>query len=100
MEERRGRPKETHFEDTPRQFERVFKDPDGVISTWKYDLDKQPNGPIEVNNEYPKDFKPETEDEKLEKQNKDLPLTKRQWINPANGKLVGYTRAKALNLIK
>ena len=29
-----------------------------------------------------------------------VPITKRRWTNPANGKLVGYTRAKNLGLVK
>ena len=32
--------------------------------------------------------------------NKDLPKTKRKYLNPINGKYVGYTRAKMLGLAK
>lgn len=35
----------------PRKFEYVFGDED-CTSIWKYDLDKQPNGPISVENKY------------------------------------------------
>ncbi len=33
------------------KFEYVFEDED-CISIWKYDLDKQPNGPISVEHKY------------------------------------------------
>lgn len=98
MDERRGRPKETHPEDAPRQFERHYKEYDGITETWRYDLDKFPNGPIEVIVNYPIGYK--TPQELLETKNEGIPLTHRQWLNPANGKMVGYARAKALNLIK
>ena len=32
----------------PRKYTRVFKDYDGSVSTWYYDLDKFANGPIKV----------------------------------------------------
>jgi len=35
----------------PKKFEYVFKDED-CVSIWKYDLNKQPNGPISVENKY------------------------------------------------
>jgi hypothetical protein len=35
----------------PRKFEYIFEDED-CTSIWKYDLDKQPNGPISVENKY------------------------------------------------
>ena len=35
----------------PRKFEYVFEDED-CVSIWKYDLNKQPNGPISVENKY------------------------------------------------
>jgi hypothetical protein len=35
----------------PRKFEYVFEDEE-CTSIWKYDLDKQPNGPISVENKY------------------------------------------------
>lgn len=98
MEERRGRPKNFHEENIPRQFSQTFKDDDaGIISIWHYDLDINPNGPIETINEYPKNY--ETPLEELDKTQKDLPLTKRKFLNPKNGKYVGYQRAKILKLI-
>lgn len=35
----------------PKKFEYVFEDED-CVSIWKYDLNKQPNGPISVENKY------------------------------------------------
>lgn len=35
----------------PRKFEYIFEDED-CTSIWKYDLDKQPFGPISVENKY------------------------------------------------
>ena len=43
----RGRPP---LEDIPppRKFTREYRDEDGSVSTWHYDLDKFPNGPFKV----------------------------------------------------
>lgn len=81
-----------------RQYTREFINDDGTTEIWKYDLDKFNNGPIETTIEYPKNYKSPLEIIKAE--NKDLPLTKQQWFNPTNGKMVGYARAKSLGLIK
>lgn len=35
----------------PKKFEYIFEDED-CISIWKYDLNKQPNGPISVEHKY------------------------------------------------
>lgn len=35
----------------PRKFQYIFEDEEST-SIWKYDLDKQPNGPISVENKY------------------------------------------------
>lgn len=93
--ERRGRPKEIEPEDRPSKFEKIFTEKSGIIHVWKYDLKKSNKGPIEVEIKYPKDYK----DEVLEN-DESLPLTKRQWINPQNGKLVGYGRAVQLGIFK
>ena len=37
----------------PRKFERIYKDDDGCISIWKYDLDRTMNGPVSVEIKYP-----------------------------------------------
>lgn len=92
--EHRGRPKEVPFVEPPKKFERVFTEKSGIVQIWKYDLNKFPNGPIDVEFKYPKGYV----DEVMEN-DENLPITKRQWINPANGKLVGYGRAKQLGLL-
>ena len=111
MIEKRGRPKETIIEPSPRKYTKVYEDED-MIETWTYDLDKH-RGPISVDIKYKagaeKSIKLCAKEAKQEKKtarqmkkinNKQLPLSQQQWLNPANGKMVGYTRAKALNLIK
>lgn len=57
------------------KFEHVYKDDDGVESTWKYDLKKFPNGPIEVSNKFPAGY-----DKMMKKQMKDARLEKKQSI--------------------
>lgn len=78
-------------------FQREYKNLDGTIDIWKYDISKNPTGPYEVEVIYPKSFK--SPSELLDKENDKLPLTKRKYINPVNGKLVSYQRAKMLNII-
>jgi len=84
------------------QFTREYKNDDGTTSTWYYDHNKTTNGPIKVEIGGINDkISFITEDEpKDTSQDTSIPLTKRMWTNPANGKLVGYTRAKNLGLIK
>ena len=81
-----------------RKFQHEFKDSDGTVSIWKYDLDKFVRGPIEVEIVYPKDFL--TPEQQLSKANKKLPKSQQQFLNPANGKMIGYYRAKTLGLVK
>jgi hypothetical protein len=81
----------------PTKFTREFVDEDGVKSVWSYDLNKFPNGPIDVDITYPKGSK--HRDQILEEENSKLPLTKRRYNNPATGKMVNYFRAKQLGLI-
>lgn len=69
-----------------------------IRQVWYYDLEKFPNGAYKTETFYPGNF--QSAEEELTKSNKKLPITKQTWINPANGKEVGYTRAKALGLIK
>jgi hypothetical protein len=92
----KGRPVEQTAETQPRKFIREFKFDDGRSQKWHYDLDKSPNGPIEVELFYPKEW---FKDEIDEVENDKLPKTKRKYLNPANGKLVAYTRAKELGII-
>ena len=111
MIEKRGRPKEAVIEPSPRKFTKVYEDED-MIETWTYNLDIH-RGPISVDIKYKtgaeKAIKLRAKDAKQEKKaarqmkkinTKQLPISQQQWLNPANGKMVGYTRAKALNLIK
>lgn len=96
--EKRGRPStaSSNPEEQPHKFTREFKGYNGHRSVWTYDLDKNPNGPIMVEEFYPKGSEPEKEDPTSKK----IPKTKRMYYNEANGKLVGYTRAVQLGLIK
>lgn len=88
----------TSVDNNTRKFQREFKDSDGTISIWKYNLDKFERGPIEVEIVYPKDFL--TPEQELKKANKKLPKSQQQFLNPANGKMIGYYRAKTLGLVK
>lgn len=87
-----GRPSESKEEDQPRKFTRVSQDPDGYKQIWHYDLDASPNGPTMVEIFYPEGYFEEEQEE-------NLPKTKRKYLNPANGKMVAYTRAKELGII-
>jgi hypothetical protein len=80
-----------------RKFTRSFTDQEGVVSIWKYDLDKFNRGPIEVEQIYPKDYL--TVSDKIKKDNKKLPKSQQKFLNPDNGRMVGYYRAKTLGII-
>lgn len=82
----------------PRKYQHQFKDEDGTISIWKYDLDKFTRGPVEVEIVYPKDYL--SPEQQVKKANKKLPKSKQQFLNPVTGKMVGYYRAKTLGLVK
>ena len=82
------------------QFTREYKNTDGTTSVWYYDHSKFTNGPVKVEIGYSNDKTVEMVDEpKDTSQDTSIPLTKRKWTNPANGKLVAYTRARELGLI-
>ena len=51
------------------------------------------NGPIKVDISYPNAYV------SFEEEEEKLPASKRKYLNPNNGKLVGYFRAKQLGLI-
>ena len=74
-----------------------YTNSDGTIDIWKYDPSKSTSGAYEVEVTYPKGYK--HQDEIIVKEQSNIPLTKRQFLNPQNGKMVGYTRAKNLGLI-
>jgi hypothetical protein len=88
------------------KYSREFKNTDGTTSTWFYDTERSTNGPYRVEIGYPKDtdynkvFEEEYDEDKDTSTDTSVPITKRRWTNPANGKLVGYTRAKNLGLVK
>lgn len=73
---------------------RVFKSVDGATSTWQYENGRL----VKVSIVYPEGYTSLEED--LKNKNKKVAKTKRQFINPKNGKKVGYSRAKALGLVK
>ncbi len=84
-----GRPSEIKIEDQPRKFTREIKYSDGCRSIWTYDLDRQPNGPIEVEMIYPEGWD-EKEAGKTEE---------KQYFNEKTGRYVAKFRAKQLGLI-
>lgn len=101
--ERRGRPKEEEPVERPRQYTAVhYNIGADTTSHWYYDLDKSPN-PLWVEQFYPAYFKDnddEVEPKKGKKKKiKKISLTKQTFLNPANGKQVGYARARALGLL-
>ena len=89
MTENRGRPKENN-KPLEGKYKRVYHNEDGTKATWHYD---------KVDISYPKGYDFRTFEEKLHDENKKVPLTKRKYLNPANDKLVGYARARALGII-
>jgi hypothetical protein len=84
------------------QFTREYKNTDGTTSVWYYDHSKSQNGPIKVEIGYANDKTDVETIDELKDTSRDtsISLTKRMWTNPANGKLVGYTRAKNHGLVK
>lgn len=75
--------------DRPKKYDITFSD--GAV--WHYNWDKNPlNGIISTDNNEVIDGN------EIVINDEDLPLTKRKWINPVNGKEVGYTRAIQLGL--
>ncbi len=86
---------------------KFYKESDGTTTLWRYDFGINPNGPIEVINDYK--IGDETVNFKIEKTTrkpkkeftpvKSLGKTKQKYLNPATGKMVGYVRAKNLGII-
>ena len=95
---KRGRRKEEVIE-RPRKWVDIYDEVDGTKTKWTYNLDISDRGPISVEVIYPKGHENEVED-KEEIYPIDVPKTKRKYYNPASEKYVGYTRARALGLIK
>jgi len=75
------------------KYTREYIDETGYKQVWTYDADDSPRM---VEMFYPKGW---FQDEIDEVENDKLPKTKRKYLNPINGKLVAYTRAKELGII-
>jgi hypothetical protein len=72
-----------------------FKNADGTVDRWYFDLNRYPRGAYKTEMDiFNKEPMPENEFKQ-----EDLPKSKRQYLNEATGKLVGYTRARMLGLI-
>tara|TARA_R110000868_G_scaffold162696_1_gene394145 strand:+ start:208 stop:450 length:243 start_codon:yes stop_codon:yes gene_type:complete len=69
-----------------------------IKRTYTYRGDSIVNGIKSVTIEYPVGYLKEFEESR--KGNKDLPKTKQLYTNPATGKEVSYSRARAIGLIK
>jgi hypothetical protein len=79
-------------------FTKDFKNADGTVDRWYFDLNRYPRGAYKTEMDI-FNKEPMPENKKVVVNQEDLPKTKRQYINPNNGKLVGYTRARMLGLI-
>lgn len=78
------------------KFSREYNYHTGKRIVWSYDPKKNLNGPHSVEIFYPKGYDDKVEDDPTDES---IPKTRRKYINPKNGKLVAYTRAKELGLI-
>lgn len=79
--------------DQSTKFTREFLDYNGAKSIWTYDYSITRNGPVNVEIIYSKDYT------SFEEEQKDLPITKRKYLNKETGKYVAYTRAKQLGIL-
>ncbi len=98
---KRGRPKsiETLVAEgmaQQRKFTREYAHSDGTKSIWIYDLDKNPNGPISVENTFPKNHNPYP-DYRLP-ENQDIPMKHRVYLDPKTLKEISLSKAKKLGL--
>ena len=88
--EKRGRPAlKLPTEESPTKFTREFNTKNGISTKWHFNLDKTINGPVMV-----EIFHPDNSYE--EKNQEDLPKTKRKYFNPKTGKMVNYFRYQQL----
>lgn len=90
----RGRPKQSNPEEQPSKFVKEIKYNDGCKVIWSFDLNKTKKGPIEINIEYPPNYST------FEEEQEQIPLSKRKYLNPNNGKWVAYQRACVLGLVE
>jgi hypothetical protein len=91
---KRGRPALIPIVEKPTKYTREYVSEDGSSEIWRFDTNVTRNGPVSVEIKHAKKYK------SFEEEQAELPLTKRQFFNEANGKYVGYTRAKALGILK
>jgi len=91
---KRGRPALISIEEKPTKYTREYKNEDGSTEVWYFDSKISQNGPVSVEIKYSKKYK------SFEEEQEELPITKRKFFNESNGKYVGYTRAKALGILK
>jgi hypothetical protein len=91
---KRGRPIETKPEEQSTKFTREYISLDKVKQVWTYDLNKFKRGPISVDIHYPSNYI------SLEEEEEKLPISKRKYLNPNNGKWVAYQRACVLGLVE
>ena len=91
---KRGRPALIPIVEKPTKYTREYVSEDGSNEIWRFDTNVTRNGPVSVEIKHAKKYK------SFEEEQAELPLTKRQFFNEANGKYVGYTRAKALGILK
>jgi len=91
---RRGRPALIPITEKPPKYTREYISEDGSTEIWHFNSKITQNGPVSVEIKHSKKYK------SFEEEQAELPLTKRQFFNEANGKYVGYARAKALGILK
>lgn len=70
----------------------------GITTTYTYNGDSIVSGIVKAEFEYPKGYLEQFS--KREKQQDNLPKTKRLYLNPATGREVSYSRALSLGLLK
>jgi hypothetical protein len=97
---KRGRPKidkEFQLEEIIKNnvYSRDFTNFDGTVDRWYYDFNKHP-----INGLYKTEMDIFNKLSKNDiKENSPIPKSQRKYLNPKNGKYVGYTRAKNLGII-
>lgn len=79
------------------KFVKEYKEHTGHRSVWTYDLDKNPYGPISVEEFYPKGSEEARTEDVVDTH---LPKSQRKYWNPDTNKYVSYTRAYQLGLLK
>jgi len=68
-----------------------YTNEDGSMDTWYYDLDIRKSGPVSVECEPSQSMAKVLEDK--------MPKSQKKYLNPINGKMVSYCRARQLNLV-